>query len=61
MGLKETISDTAEKIYDLVKDGKYDVEVNFFPRKEDQKKPVNVRVVKKRNTKQDIKWRSKGY
>lgn len=54
--IKEKITETAEKIYDLAKEGKYDVEVNLF-----SKKKKGVSVVSSRSTNHTKKWRAKNY
>ncbi|MFV0559689.1 MAG: hypothetical protein ACK5NA_03125 [Enterococcus sp.] len=54
MVLKEKINEMAEKVYDVVKSGKYDVEVHL-PKKE--KKVVRVKT--KRQTAHAKKWSAK--
>lgn len=51
MAIKEKITEAAERVYDLVKEGKYDVEMNL------RKKDLKVKT--KRQTAQNIKWRAK--
>lgn len=52
MAIKEKITEAAERVYDLVKDGKYQVELDLR-----KKKGLNVKT--KRQTAQNKKWRAK--
>ena len=53
MNFKEKITEMVENVYDLARDGKYDVKVDLIPRKS------GVKVTSSRNTAHNIKWRSK--
>ncbi len=54
MKWKEKVDETAEKIYDLIKSEKYNVEVHF-PKKSDKA----VQITSKRPTNHTKKWLSK--
>lgn len=54
--MKEKITEAAEKIYDLAKDGKYDVEVNLF-----SKKKKGISILSSRQTMHTKKWRAKNH
>ncbi len=54
MRWKEKVDETAEKIYDLMKSEKYNVEV-YFPKKSDKA----VQITSKRPTNHTKKWLSK--
>lgn len=56
MELKEKIQDAAEKVYDLVRDGKYDIEVGLLNKKKEEN---GIKIKTHRSTGQNIKWRSK--
>lgn len=56
--IRDKIQEAAEKIYDLVKDGKYDVEINLsYKKKEDN----GIKVKVNRSTLHNIKWRAKNH
>ena len=57
MNFKEKITEMVENVYDLARDGKYDVKVDLIPRKKGNIKS-GVKVTS-RNTAHNIKWRSK--
>ncbi|WP_207696769.1 hypothetical protein DOK67_0003232 [Enterococcus sp. DIV0212c] len=59
MNIKEKITETAEKVYDLAREGKYDVKVNLFSKKKDSEKPAGIQVVSTRDTAHTKKWRAK--
>ncbi|ALS00101.1 hypothetical protein ATZ33_01505 [Enterococcus silesiacus] len=59
MNLKEKITETAEKVYDLAREGKYDVNVNLFSKKRSNEKAKGIEVVTLRDTAHTKKWRSK--
>ncbi|BAK21366.1 hypothetical protein QQG09_07305 [Melissococcus plutonius] len=59
MSLKEKITDTTERLYDLANNGRYHVEVNMFPRKKDTNKKIGIHAVSTRNTSHNKKWRAK--
>lgn len=59
MGIKEKITETAEKVYDLAREGKYDVKVNLFSKKADSDKANSIQVVSSRDTDHTKKWRAK--
>ena len=50
MSLKEKITETVERVYDLAKEGKYDVKVALLPTKKAAGKIKGVTVVSSRNT-----------
>ncbi|EMW6186079.1 hypothetical protein AAFD52_000614 [Enterococcus faecalis] len=58
MNFKEKITEMVENVYDLARDGKYDVKVDLIPRKKGNIKS-GVKVTSSRNTAHNIKWRSK--
>lgn len=59
MNFKEKITETAEKVYDLARDGKYDVKVNLFSKKKSNEKPKGIQIVSARDTAHTKKWRAK--
>ncbi|MGM0217919.1 hypothetical protein [Enterococcus sp. AZ126] len=59
MNIKEKITETAEKVYDLARDGKYDVKVNLFSKKDTDDKVKGIHVVTARDTAHTKKWRAK--
>ncbi|MEI5992998.1 hypothetical protein [Candidatus Enterococcus mansonii] len=59
MGIKEKITETAEKVYDLAREGKYDVKVDLFGKKNKGEKPAGVQIVTARDTAHTKKWRAK--
>ena len=58
MNFKEKITEMVENVYDLARDGKYDVKVDLIPLKKGNIKS-GVKVTSSRNTAHTIKWRSK--
>ena len=58
MNFKEKITEMVENVYDLARDGKYDVKVDLIPHKKGNIKS-GVKVTSSRNTAHNIKWRSK--
>lgn len=56
--IRDKIQEAAEKIYDLVKDGKYDVEINLSHKK---KEDNGIKVKVNRSTLHNIKWRAKNH
>ncbi|MGX7243544.1 hypothetical protein ACWOC1_01705 [Enterococcus quebecensis] len=59
MNIKEKITETAEKVYDLAREGKYDVKVNLFSKKKNGEKPTGIKVISARDTEHTKKWRAK--
>lgn len=59
MNIKEKITETAEKVYDLARDGKYDVKVNLFSKKDTNDKVKGIQIVSARDTAHTKKWRAK--
>ncbi|EOL46482.1 hypothetical protein [Enterococcus caccae] len=59
MNIKEKITETAERVYDLAREGKYDVNVNLFSKKKNSDKVKGIQVVSARDTAHTKKWRSK--
>lgn len=59
MKLKEKINETAERLYDLARDGKYDVNVRLFSKNNHKSKGISV--VSVRETAHTKKWRSKNH
>jgi hypothetical protein len=59
VNIKEKITETAEKIYDLASEGKYDVKVNLFSKRKKGEKPAGIKVVSARDTAHTKKWRAK--
>ncbi|MBM7689687.1 hypothetical protein BCR24_01400 [Enterococcus ureilyticus] len=59
MNIKEKITETAEKVYDLARDGKYDVKVNLFSKKKSKNQAKGIQVVSSRDTAHTKKWRAK--
>ncbi|MGK0552430.1 hypothetical protein ACSFB8_10160 [Enterococcus faecalis] len=59
MNLKEKIIEMTEHLYDLTREGKYEVEVDLAALKKIGAKQKSVQVHTARNTSQTIKWRSK--
>ncbi|MDA9471647.1 hypothetical protein [Enterococcus sp. 5H] len=59
MGIKAKITETAEKVYDLAREGKYDVKVNLFSKKTHGDKASGIKVVSARDTAHTKKWRAK--
>ena len=57
MNFKEKITEMVENVYDLARDGKYDVKVDLIPRKKATSKVVLKSLLQ--NTAHNIKWRSK--
>ncbi|MBV7389112.1 MULTISPECIES: hypothetical protein [Enterococcus] len=53
--MTEIISDAAERVYDIVKDDKYDVMVELT------NKNKGVKLNKKRPTRHTIKWKAKNH
>ncbi|OJG20070.1 hypothetical protein RU97_GL000303 [Enterococcus canis] len=56
MGIKDKITEAAEKLYDIVHDDRYQVVVE-----KDGSKPTTVSVLTKRNTRHNIKWQAKNH
>ncbi|MBO0471887.1 hypothetical protein JZO66_15120 [Enterococcus sp. DIV0242_7C1] len=59
MNIKEKITETAERLYDLANEGKYDVKVNLFSKKKNGEKASGVKVISSRDTAHTKKWRAK--
>ncbi|MGX7200743.1 hypothetical protein BCR22_08395 [Enterococcus plantarum] len=59
MNIKEKITETAEKVYDLAREGKYDVKINLFSKKKTQDQTKGIQVVSARDTAHTKKWRAK--
>lgn len=59
MNIKDKITETAERVYDLAREGKYDVKVNLFSKKNSKDKATGIRVVSTRDTAHTKKWRAK--
>lgn len=59
MNIKEKITETAERLYDLANEGKYDVKVNLFSKKKNGEKASSIKVISSRNTAHTKKWRAK--
>ncbi|MEI5991734.1 hypothetical protein [Enterococcus crotali] len=59
MNFKEKITETAEKVYDLARDRKYDVNVNLFTKKKNSEKTKGIEIITVRDTAHTKKWRSK--
>ena len=59
MTIREKITETAERIYDIVNDGKYTVKANFFSKKKEGEKPSSIKIVSSRDTAHTKKWRAK--
>lgn len=59
MNIKEKITETAEKVYDLAREGKYDVKVNLFSKKKTHDQTKGIQVVSARDTAHKKKWRAK--
>ena len=60
MGMKEKITETAERLYDLARDGKYDVQVKLFSKK-NHNGANGISIVSARDTAHTKKWRSKNH
>lgn len=54
MAIKEKITEAAERVYDLVKEGKYNVELDLRDKK-------GVKVKTQRKTAHNKKWRVKNH
>ncbi|MTD42245.1 hypothetical protein GIX45_27175 [Erwinia sp. CPCC 100877] len=61
MGIKEKITETAEKMYDLTREGKYDVKVKLLRKKTQGAKHSAIQVVSARDTAHTKKWRAKNH
>ncbi|MBO0473380.1 hypothetical protein IGL98_002359 [Enterococcus sp. DIV0840] len=59
MNIKEKITETAEKVYDLAREGKYDVKVNLFSKEKNKDKAKGIQIVSARDTAHTKKWRAK--
>ncbi|OTN87721.1 hypothetical protein A5819_000167 [Enterococcus sp. 7E2_DIV0204] len=59
MNIKDKITETAERVYDLAREGKYDVKVNLFSKKDSKDKATGIQVVSTRDTAHTKKWRAK--
>ncbi|ALS37640.1 hypothetical protein [Enterococcus rotai] len=59
MNIKDKITETAERVYDLAREGKYDVKVNLFSKKNSKDKATGIQVVSTRDTAHTKKWRAK--
>ncbi len=53
---RESVKEAAERVYDIVKDGSYDVKMNVLDK---EKKGTEIHKV--RPTRHTIKWRAKGH
>lgn len=61
MNIKEKITETAEKVYDLAREGKYDVKVNMFSKKKSTDKVKAIQIISARDTAHTKKWRAKNH
>lgn len=61
MGIKDKITEAAERVYDITRDGKYNVKVNLLSKKSDAQKPFDIKVISSRNTQHNKKWRVKNH
>lgn len=61
MRIKDKITEAAERVYDITRDGRYNVKVNLLSKKNNAQKPFDIKVVSSRNTKHNKKWRAKNY
>ncbi|EOI01613.1 hypothetical protein UAY_01021 [Enterococcus moraviensis ATCC BAA-383] len=59
MNIKEKITETAEKVYDLAREGKYDIKVNMFSKTKNTAATKGIQVVSARDTAHTKKWRAK--
>ncbi|MGX7149503.1 hypothetical protein [Enterococcus ureasiticus] len=59
MNIKEKITETAEKVYDLAREGKYDVKVNLFSKEKNKDRARSIQIVSVRDTAHTKKWRAK--
>ncbi|WP_086312256.1 hypothetical protein A5821_000024 [Enterococcus sp. 7F3_DIV0205] len=59
MSIKDKITETAEKVYDLAREGKYDVKVNIFSKKKNTEGTKSIQIVSARDTAHTKKWRAK--
>lgn len=58
MEIKVKIQEAAEKVYDVVRDGKYDVEIGILNKKKEEN---GVKIKTRRSTGHNIKWGSKNH
>lgn len=59
MNIKEKITETAEKVYDLAREGKYDVKVNLFSKEKNKDNVKGIQIISARDTAHTKKWRAK--